>query len=137
MVGSGLAGLWKAPTMRILNRTIQLCRATCSYCPVVQRWTKILEFLYCGCRTVINLTGEGRLENGGWGYGGVWLEWNLTLQVSLPFRKGSYQYCRGEGEAKLEPKYEHTVKLVSQYTSKPFKEVHLSVYLTVLLKRRL
>ena len=32
---------------------------------------KILEFLYCGYGTVINLLGEGYLKNGGWGYGGV------------------------------------------------------------------
>ena len=55
------------------HETIQFCRARCSYCPVVQRWTMILEFLYCGCRTVINLSGEGILETDGWGVGGVWL----------------------------------------------------------------
>ena len=71
-VGSGLAGNWKPYlTMRMLRRTVQLCRATCSYCPIVQRWTKILEFLYYGCRTVINLFGEDHLENGGWWVGGV------------------------------------------------------------------
>ena len=30
--------------------------------PDVQRWTKILEFLYCGYGTVINLSGEGHLK---------------------------------------------------------------------------
>jgi len=60
-----------SPIMRMLRRTTQLCRDTCSYCPVVQRWTKILEFLYYGYGTVINLSGEGHLEIGGWGYGGV------------------------------------------------------------------
>jgi len=58
-------------TMQMLRRTTQLCQATCSYCPDVQPWTKILEFLYCGYGTVINLSGEGHLENGGWGVGGV------------------------------------------------------------------
>ena len=43
----------------------------------------------------------------------------------------------GGGEAKLEPKHEHTVKLVSRYSSKRFKEEHLSVCLTVLLNRHL
>ena len=56
--------------MRMLGCTIQLCRTTCSYYPDVQRWTKILGFLYCGYGTVINLFGEDHLENGGWGYGG-------------------------------------------------------------------
>ena len=42
------------PTMRMHRRTVQLGRATCSYCPDVQRWTKILGFLHCGCETVIN-----------------------------------------------------------------------------------
>jgi hypothetical protein len=49
----------------------------------VQGWTKILEFLYCGYGTVINLLGEGYLKNGGWGYGGVWRGCDLILQVSL------------------------------------------------------
>jgi len=57
--------------MQMLRGTIKLCRVAYSYCPDVQPWTKILEVLYCGYGTVINLSGEGHLENGGWGYGGV------------------------------------------------------------------
>ena len=41
------------------------------------------------------------------------------------------------GEAKLEPKHEQTVKRVSRYSSKRFKEEHLSVCLTVLFNRHL
>ena len=61
------------PTKRMQRRTIQLGRSPCSYCPNVQRWTKILGFLYYDYRTVINLSAEGHLEKRGWGYGGVWL----------------------------------------------------------------
>ena len=47
----------------MLRRKTQLCRPTCSYCPVVKRLTKILEFLYCGYGTVINLSEDSYLEN--------------------------------------------------------------------------
>ena len=65
-VGSGWI-LNGPPTMRALRRTIKRCRASCSYCSVVQRLTKILGFFYCGYGTVINLSGEDHLENGGVG----------------------------------------------------------------------
>ena len=69
------------PTMRLLRRTTQLCRATCSYCPDVQRWTWLLEFLYCGHETVINLSWEGHLENGGWGVGGVFRNQKSSMRM--------------------------------------------------------
>jgi len=76
--GGGWGQVWldfrrctPSPNVRMLRRTMQLCRATCSNCRAVQRWTKILEFLYYGCETVINLSGEGPLEMLGSGYGGV------------------------------------------------------------------
>ena len=99
----------------MLRCTIQLCRATRSYCPDVQRLTKILEFLYCGCRTVINLSGEGHLEIGGWGGG-----WGALVGVGFDTscKFAAYQEIESimqwGGEAKLEPKHEHTVKLASQ-----------------------
>ena len=57
--------------MRLLRCTTQLCRTTCSYCPYVQRQTKILGFLYCGYGTVINLYIQADLETDRWGYGVV------------------------------------------------------------------
>ena len=51
--------------------SFRLCRITCSYCPVVQRLTKVLGFLYCVYWTVINLSGGASPINWGWGYGMV------------------------------------------------------------------
>ena len=70
---------------------------------------------------------------GGWGL--AVLEFDTSGKFATYV--GIVSILQGGGEAKLEPKHEHTVKLASQCASKPFKEVHLSVYLTVLLKRRL
>ncbi len=72
--------------MPMLRRPIQLGRSPCPYWPDqdVQRWTKILGFFYCGYGTVINLSREGHLENGGWG-GGV-LE--MPKSPSLRFVRG-------------------------------------------------
>ena len=86
---------------------------------------------------MISLSGEGHLEMLGWGYGGVlWLGWDLTLHVSLRPTRGRINIAGG-GESKLEPKHELTVRLASQHSSKPFKEVHLSVCLTVFFNSHL
>ena len=82
--------------MRMLSRSTQLCRLTCSYWPVVQRLTKILGFLYCGCETVINLSGEGHLKNGGWGYGGVWLGVEFDTSGKFAAYEGVVSILQGE-----------------------------------------
>ena len=65
-----------------------------------------------------------------------WVLAGLEFDASGKFAvyEGLVSILQRGGEAKLELKHEHTVKLASQCASKPFKEVHLSVYLTVLIK---
>jgi hypothetical protein len=63
---------------------LPLCQATSPYCRDVQRWTKILGFLYCGCRTVINLSGGGHLKNEWRRYGGVGLGYFYKALLFAP-----------------------------------------------------
>ncbi len=70
---------------------------------------------------------------GGWGLAGVAFDSSCKFAAY----QGIESIMQWVGEAKLEHKHEHKVKLVSRYPSKRFKEEHLSVCLTVLLNRHL
>ena len=86
---------------------------------------------------MINLSGRGRVENGGSGVGGVWLGVVFDASCKFAAYEGIASIMQWGGEAKLDPKHEQTVKLASQYSLKHFKEEHLSVCLTVLFNRHL
>ena len=97
-MGSILAGFCKTYSPKpILRSTIQRCRAICSYCPDVHRWTKILEFLYCGYGTVINLSGQGHHEKGGWGYGGVLRNQKSSMRTVRGLEEFKFVQYTGSG----------------------------------------
>ena len=89
------------PIVQMLRRTTRLCRLTCPNCPDVQRWTKTLEFLYCGCRTVINLSWECHLENGGWGVGGAFKIQKSSMRIGCSLEEFKFVTYTNSGQEVL------------------------------------